>query len=296
MIWKYLRILILAAGILVTGCTPDYQFTESENTQVIIDSTFQVDKIGSLDVLVVLDTSGSMRDNDETVGTGIELFRSDIESLTSDYQFGFITMDSNYLSYIGPYDSSASSIDLMLAPSLLSSTSGEAGFEASYVFLVGEDGISFRRPEADFLLFLVSDEEEQSSITAQIFYEWLQEFFNGIQHDITVVTTTPGGECSSDWENATGYKYVELANIYNKDAIDICEEDWEVWLSESSFLTQMISSIQLSQTPIPTSIIVYVNHESIYGWSYEEASNTVILDTTPDYGSLIEVGYTVIIE
>ncbi|MDP6586354.1 MAG: hypothetical protein QF535_17005 [Anaerolineales bacterium] len=237
-----------------------------------------------------------MRDNDETVGTGIELFRSDIESLTSDYQFGFITMDANNLSYVGPYDSSSSSIDLMLEPSLLSSAAGEAGFEATYIFLAGEDGVSFRRPEADFLLFLVSDEEEQSSITAQIFYEWLQDFFNGIQHDITVVTTTPGGECSTDWGDGTGYKYVELANLYNKDALDICEEDWEVWLSESSFLTQMISSIQLSQTPILESIIVYVNHEAIYGWSYEEASNTVTLDTTPDYGSLIEVGYTVIIE
>ena len=292
------RYLIISSFFISLGCQSDITVTSQQETAVIVDSAFQSDQIGELDVLVALDTSGSMRDNDETVGTGIELFRTDVESLTNQYQFGFITMDSNYLNYVGPYDHSSSSIDLMLAPSLLPSTSGEAGFEASYIFLMSEDGIDFRRPDADFLLFLISDEEEQSSISAQIFYEWLQEFFADIRHDVTVITTTPEGDCSNDWDQGTGigYKYIELSDLYTKDTIDICDEDWEVWLADSSFLTQMISSVHLSQTPIQESIIVYVDSEPIYGWSYDEESNTVHLDDTPDYGSLIEVGYKVLLE
>jgi len=292
------RYFIISSFFIFLGCQSDITVTSQQETAVIVDSIFQSDQIGELDVLVSLDTSGSMIDNYETVGTGIELFRTDIESLTNQYQFGFITMDSNYLNYIGPYDHSSSSIDLMIAPSLLPSTSGEAGFEASYIFLTSEDGIDFRRPDADFLLFLISDEEEQSSISAQIFHEWLQEFFSDIRHDATVITTTPDGDCSNDWNQGTGigYKYIELSDLYRKDTIDICDEDWEVWLADSSFLTQMISSVQLSQTPVQESIIVYVDSESIYGWSYDEKSNTVHLDDTPDYGSLIEVGYKVLIE
>tara|TARA_Y100000310_G_scaffold70314_1_gene65925 strand:- start:7754 stop:8716 length:963 start_codon:yes stop_codon:yes gene_type:complete len=290
------RYFLVSALFIFISCQSDITVTSHQETAVVIDSVFQSEQIEDLDVLVVLDTSGSMRDNDEIVGTGIEIFRTDVESLTSQYQFGFITMDSDSLSYVGPYDSSSSSIDLILAPSLLSSTSGEAGFEATYIFLMSEDGIYFRRPDADFLLFLISDEEEQSSLSSQIFYEWLHEFFPDISHDVTVITTTPGGECSSEWGQGTGYKYVELANLYNKDAIDICDEDWEVWLAESSFLTQMISSIHLSQTPIQESIIVYIDNESIYGWSYDEESNVIHLDDTPNYGALIEVGYKVLIE
>ena len=97
--------------IFLLGCTSDYSVVESDKTQVIIDSIFQVEEIGELDVLIVLDTSGSMTDDTTLVGTGIELFRKDIEGLTTQYRFGFITTDENRLSYSGPYDSTSSSID-----------------------------------------------------------------------------------------------------------------------------------------------------------------------------------------
>ena len=94
-----------------------------------------------------------------------------------------------------------------------------------------------------------------------------------------------------------GYKYEELANLYNKDPIDICEEDWSVWLSESSYLVRLQDYIVLSEPePILESIVVYVNHEAIYDWTYIEATNIVQLGFVPDYGTIIEVGYKVLAE
>ncbi len=289
------KILMVFWGIWGGGCSPDYQVTDTKEVRVVVDSYIQPNQLEELDVLVVLDTSGSMSDNYENVSLGMDLLRTDIESLTLDYKFGYITMDPTNLSYVGPYDSSSTAIDMLMAPSLLSSTFFEEGFGATYTFLGTEEGLAFRRPEADFLLFLISDEDEQSAITTDLFYEWLQTEFYAVRHDVVAITQLGDSECGYTY--VVGYKYEELAHLYNKDPIDICEEDWSVWLSESSYLTQRKDYIELSEPePILESIIVYINQESIYDWAYDEDTNTVRLGFVPDYGSVIEVGYNVYVE
>ena len=171
-----IRAMFLAITTLfVAGCSSDVSIVDKSETRVVVDSFVQSDKIGELDVLISLDTSGSMSDNYDDVAGGMDLLRYDIESLTLDYQFGYITMDPTELSYIGPYDSSSTPIDMLMAPSLLPMTMLEEGFGATYNFLNSEEGDFFRRPEADFLLFLISDEDEQSAISAELFQEWLNE-------------------------------------------------------------------------------------------------------------------------
>jgi len=271
------------------GCSPDYSINDQQETRVVVDSFVQAEEIEDLDVLVVVDTSGSMLDDADEVGSGLEIFRSDIEGLTSTYRIAFITTDADRLGYTGYYDTSSSSIDLMLAPGLLPSVSGEAGFESTYVFISSDEGIEFKRDEADFLLFLISDEDEQSSISSAIFKDWLQNEFSEVNHDVVSITSLEDSECS--WE--IGFKYIELSALYNKDAIDICAEGWEVWLAESSFLTQMIREIQLTEIPILESVVVYVDQQITYAWTYSEPSNSIYLDVIPDYGSVVEAGYKV---
>jgi len=292
--WWY-AILLMWISVL-TGCTQDFQVTSQQEVRVVVDSYVQPNELGELDVLVVIDTSGSMNDNFDDVADGMDILRTDIESLTLDYQFGYITMDPTVLSYVGPYDSSSSPIDMLMAPSLLPMTSLEQGFGATYTFLSSEDGYDFRRPEADFLLFLISDEDEQSSISAELFYEWLGDEFYNVQHDAVCVVNPDDGSGTS-WTNAIGYKYIELSDLYGKDVIDIQEEDWSVWLSESTYLTQQKDFIVLSEAnPILDSVVVYVDQIVTHEWRYIETSNTVQLDFVPDYGSVIEAGYNVYVE
>lgn len=289
-----IRAMFLAiTALFVAGCSSDVSIVDKSETRVVVDSFVQSDKIGELDVLISLDTSGSMSDNYDDVASGMDLLRYDIESLTLDYQFGYITMDPTELSYIGPYDSSSTPIDMLMAPSLLPMTMLEEGFGATYNFLNSEEGDFFRRPEADFLLFLISDEDEQSAISAELFQEWLNEEFRDVQHDVVCVANPDDGS-GNGWADEIGYKYVELSNLYSKDIVDIKEEDWSIWLSESSYLTQQKDYIVLSeQSPIVESIIVYVDQISTYDWEYFEATNTVQLGFVPDYGAVVEVGYNV---
>jgi len=286
------KILFIFLSFLIAGCGGDFQVVDRKEVKVVVDSFVQAKQLEELDVLVALDTSGSMRDNYEDVADGMDMLRTDIESLTLDYKFGYITMDPTDLSYVGPYDSSSTAIDMLMAPSLLSSTFYEEGFGATYSFLDTEEGLAFRRPEADFLLFLISDEDEQSAISADLFRDWMQDEFKDVNHDVVAITQLEDSECGYTYD--IGYKYEELVNLYGKDAIDICEEDWSVWLSDSSYLTQLKDFIALSEPePILESLVVYVNQEAIYNWSYVEETNGIQLGFVPDYGSVIEVGYNV---
>ncbi len=279
--------------VFLSGCSSDVAIHEQRETRVVVDSYIQPDQLEELDVLVVLDTSGSMMDNFPDVADGMDILRSDIESLTLDYRFGYITMDSNRLSYLGPYDSSSTSIDMLMAPSLLPSTSLEEGFSSTYSFFSSIEPHDFRRPEADFLLFLISDEDEQSAITANLFYDWMHDEFQGVDHDVVCVVNPDDGTGSS-WTNEIGYKYIELANLYGKDIMDLQSEDWSAWLSDSSYLTHKKDYIYLSESePILETIVVYVDQSIIYDWEYIPAYNMVQLGFLPDHGALVEVGYDV---
>ena len=290
------RLAFFFLVIAIAACTPDYQMTDREEVRVIVDSYVQAEQLEELDVLVVLDTSGSMSDNYNDVADGMDILRADIESLTLDYRFGYVTMDPDNLNYLGPYDASSSAIDMLMAPGLLPMTMPEEGFAATYNFFSTLEPYDFRRPEADFLLFLISDEDEQSAVTADLFYEWLQDEMYGVKHDVVCVVNPDDGSGHS-WSNEIGFKYIELSDLYGKDTIDIKEEDWSVWLSESSYLTQIKDFIVLSESePILESIVVYVDGESIYDWSYTEEINTVQLGFVPNHGSVVEAGYNVYVE
>jgi len=294
-LFKGSHLKVMCFLLLFTGCQSDVMISESRETRVVVDSFVQASAIEEIDVLIALDTSGSMHDNYDDVASGMEILRLDIEALTMDYQFGYITMDPTNLGYVGPYDSSSSPIDMLLAPSLLPAAGLEQGFGAAYSFLNSEDGYELVRPEADFLLFLISDEDEQSTITANLFKEWLDEEFQDVRHDVVCVVTPDDGRESS-WSNDIGYKYIELSNLYGKDIIDIQEEDWSVWLSESSYLTERRDYVEISEEfPIQDSFAVYIDQAEIFEWKYNEDKNLIELAFVPDHGSLVEVGYKVYI-
>ena len=295
----YIEVLIvnkLATAMLLVlslGCSSDISVHEQRETRVVVDSYVQPDQLEELDVLVVLDTSGSMSDNYNDVADGMDILRMDIESLTLDYQFGYITMDPTNPSYVGPYDASSSAIDMLMAPNLLPMTMPEEGFASTYSFFSSIEPYDFRRPEADFLLFLISDEDEQSSITADLFYEWMHSEFQGVKHDVVCIVNPDDGTGNS-WANEIGYKYIELANLYGKDIMDLQSDDWSAWLSDSSYLTHKKDYMYLSDPePILETIVVYVDQSAIYDWDYIPESNMIQLGFLPDHGSLVEVGYQV---
>jgi hypothetical protein len=287
-------LLITVMTFLICGCQADYSVVERNILEAVSDSFVQANKMGALDILVVLDTSGSMSDNFETVGEGMQSLKSDIELLTDDYRFGFITADPDRLGLQGPYDRHSTDIDLLMAPSLLPPVGREEGFASAYMLAQQESDHDFFRDDADLLLFFISDEEEQSAISAQMFYEWLHQFKKDTRVDAVSIVTLEDSVCNTGWGDTVGYKYIELSRLFHKSALDICDKEWSVWVSESSFLTMLKDYVALTRQPEDGSIKVYVDgNELRSGWVYNANDNIVYLDEMPDYGSYVVATYMV---
>ena len=301
MVIKKIKFLILA---LALGCAADYsvitqqvEVEEIQATEIHVDSFIQPSKPEKIDVLVLLDTSCSMNDNYTQVSTGVELLRNDLNMVTNDYNIAFINTSLQDPYFAGTFDNSSPIIDFIMAPWSLGGDFTEAGFSALYDFTnLMPESVTFFRETADKLFIFVSDEEEQSGIPTNVFADWLKTEFQGVQRDVVSIVTVPDSECEyTDYSANIGQKYIDLARHYGKDGIDICS-DWELWLSNSTFLIGPIDYIKLSYTPIEESIKVYIDRFETDQWEYDDQENMVRLSRTPPEGSLIEAAYVKALE
>jgi hypothetical protein len=285
---------------LFVACTSDYgisteiiEVVDPAIMEVVVDSLVQPSTPASIDVLIVLDTSGSMSDNYEQVSRGVEILRGDIELITFDYKIGFINSSLIKPYFSGPYDVFSSAIDFLLAPWILGGDREEIAFTATYEFALNSiEADTFFRYDADKLIIFISDEDEQSILSADVFHYWLKDEFKDVQHDIVAIVNTGVGDCENGWNAYIGDKYIELSAYYGKTATDICS-DWELALADSTFLIGPVNHINLSQEPIEETIVVYIDKIVTEEWYYLVETNTVYLDFEPSEGSLIEVGYIV---
>ena len=212
-------------------------------------------------------------------------------TMNNENKIGFINSSLIEPYFSGPYDIYSSAIDFLLAPWLLGGDREETAFYAAYEFRIDtEEGDSFFRENADKLLIFVSDEDEQSVFTPEVFHYWLKDEFKNVQHDVVTIVNIGTSDCENGWNAYVGEKYIELSAYYGKTATDICS-DWELALADSTFLVGPVDYINLSEIPIEDTIGVYVDKVTTEEWYYLSITNTVYLDFIPTEGSLIEVGY-----
>lgn len=295
-------LLLAGAAGFVTGCGSDVNITRNDPNHWT-DFLEEPQEIHDLDVLVVLDTSGSMVDDQERVGSGMLTLRDDIDGLVDNTQFGFISTDPDNPGFVGPFDS-AETIPIAMAPGDLPLSSMEAGFASTYSWYQG--GETFLRDDASLLIFFISDEEEQSGLPPSL---WYSDFFSQLKLDnegnplvnkvdVVAITKLPSAVDGCDnvfpGDTTHGCNYIKMVrDHYNKEPVDLESDDWENWLSGASFLTSLEDQILLSRTPQVESIKVYREGELLPqgDWQYVANPNLVQLNFVPDYGDDIAVSY-----
>ena len=260
--------------------------------RVVVEYIIQPIRPESLDVLAIVDTSCSMSDNFDELGSGLEILKDDIRLLTDDFTISFINSSLTGRYYAGPYDDSSDVIDLLLAPYTLSSDGAEVAFQSLYQFVDMPEAEYALRPSADKLFIFISDEEEQSQIPVDIFRDWLASYNEDIQHDIVTISITENSTCKH-LENDIGNRYNELSNFYGKNYIDICS-DWSTALADSSFILNLKNYLNLKYIPVEESLTVGVDGEETDLWYYLSSTNTVYFDFSLVEGSIITIGYNTI--
>jgi hypothetical protein len=179
------------------------------------------------DVLVVLDTSGSMSD-DTLIHFGLAQIPETLDNHASDWQLALITADAttSYMWEVSPTDPDPEWAVMEGINYLLSSGSHlEEGIDAALTFAA--DNPSWLRPNAVTLLVLVSDEDDQSEVDPNelpsiwptslevVVVVGLKEADRNPEED-------PNYKCSAD----TGSRYLQIA----QRQVDICTTGrWSVF-------------------------------------------------------------------
>lgn len=225
---------LIAIGCIENGLYPivdaNNEFEESTEWTPFPQNTHSEDDTGiwgPYDVLVVLDTSGSMRD-DTLIHFGISQIPYELNSHASSWQLRLITADAEETAL---WEVLPTNTDpewaVMEGISYLLSTNAirEEGIDAALAYQA--DNSSWFRPGVTTLLVLVSDEDDQSEVDPSTL---LSTWTNPLQI-VTVVgleeadrnpDKDPNYMCGAD----AGTRYLQIATR----SVDICTTTrWSVF-------------------------------------------------------------------
>lgn len=286
---SYYDVYVEDSGIVIEDTADEEQFP------VWVDSFNQPTEFNGVDILWVIDPSGSMNNEKQYIIAGIEAMINALPNVN--WRLVIISTD---------YRNSSQSMDFPLmqgdsvadAIAMYNSAVGgglEAGFDAVYEYVENNQmAQNWMREDAALLTVFVSDEEEQSNRflpTASDFISW----YTGLRDNVfvsSIVNLSPAESLCNLQDLHTGYRYIDAANHFNGQVIDICSTDWSAGVADAAAQITPYEYYDLSYIPVdPTMIGVFVDGQPYYYWHYSTSHNRVYFDVIPGEGALVEIAY-----
>ncbi len=270
------------------------------------EQTFVQDFFEEVDVLWVVDNSGSMSDNLVTVTQNFESFITVFTDLGLDYHMAVITTDMDDPSDSGRFqgevitNETADPIGEFLAQVDQGSegSATEKGFEAIYTALteplISTTNAGFLREEAALGAIVISDEDDSSWMGPSDFVDW----FEGLKPSDDM--TTFSAICDDLFISC--YQYQEAADLTGGMTGDIAQTSYIEVLEQISMTTAgLLVSIDLDEEPSDVSrIVVTVNgsevpDDSENGWTYDTLDNAIVFhgSAIPEAGDTGTISYPV---
>ena len=269
--------------------------------------TWQQEEIPVLDVLWVIDNSGSMNQFQTNLSTNITSFVSAFTQTGADYNMAVITTDRWYINTI--LTPSTPNIEQEMSNLVLVGIGGsgmEKGIEMSHRSLssatAAGPGGSFFREDATLIVIYVSDEQDWSTPgwgSYINFFDNLKPTGQFVPYG--VISDVPGG-CQYTMSNGMqrtlqpGYGYWDLIDYYGGSWYSICATDWGVQLQDLAGEVTGRRMFELDEPdPIKETIEVTVNGQVTTDWEYDEPTNAVIFADghVPEEGQTIVINYAV---
>jgi hypothetical protein len=239
-----------------------------------------------------------MDDDQARLASNFSTFISELNSYSEDWQIIVANDDNGCNAHGGVLRPEATNF-VTRFQSAVSAGGGwwtEAGLtvtsEAVEMTDPGECNFGFLRPEAMLHIIMVSDEPEQSTST----WNWYMDKViakKGSSANVkfsAIAGDYPGGCATAD----AGNGYYQAVSATEGVFLSICSD----WASPTNLAMLAAASIQqaafeLSATPAPTTIHVYVNGtERLNHWHYDAGDNTVVFDDgIPGEGDSVRITY-----
>ena len=269
-----------------------------------INQTYIQEEIPILDVLWVVDDSGSMNRFQTNLSSNIGLFVSTFMATGADYHMTVITTSNYYASPVitssHPDPAGALAADVMVG---IHGAGLEKGIEMAAGALNSVSsagpGSAFWRDEAMLVVIYVSDEPDYSTggwASYLSFFDSVKPLGQFVPYG--VIGDYPGG-CTMTSPSGTaqfGAGYWDMIDYYGGDWYSICASDWGVGLQNLANAMSTRRSYELDELdPIVTTIEVTVNGQITTDWEYDEASNSVVFSdgSVPTEGQTISIDYAV---
>ena len=298
-------LLAIFSVFMVAGCQPDYGIVgevgteyvyvevpkEELPTEIWVDSFIQPTSMEGVDILWVIDTSGSMHDDEPRLLAGIDAMMNSLPA-----QGWRLNMISNSPPHVHtdaqfplvPGDTLAD------AQAMFYNMKGgvyEMGFDALEAYLYHNPYANqWMRDEAALLVVFVSDEEDQSNQSVAEFVN----YYTGLRDHVflaSIVHLDPAESLCNMSTYNTGYNSIDATQQLGGVVVDICSEDWAPGVQDASAQVEPYEELKLTHRPIKNEIYVFINGVPNYDWYYVRSDNTVYFDIIPESNDLVEIAY-----
>ncbi len=288
---------------------PDATATDT----VRVTETFQQQPAMGVDILWVLDDTGSMAEEQDAVAAAMADFAEGLLELDLAWQVGVITTDMADGGVLrgNPWIVTPAAEDPVAAlqANAAVGTDGlgpEAGLAAMVAALTdpvaSEENRGFRRDDAALQVIVVSDADDASdpwlddpvaSATDLLLEEAAR---TGAPALLTAVVGDPGVGCTGPTGAALpGDRYVEVAEATGGDWTSLCAEDLEVSLAgrfDDAVVWQ--DRFPLQADPLDGTVEVRVDGERVLeGWWVDHAGPALVFEAPPPPGAWIEASYSI---
>ena len=263
-----------------------------------VDSFVQPNTVDGIDILWVIDTSGSMYRYDPQLMTGIGTMMAALPPTS--WRLAMMSNDPSraVLENQFPLVPGDDALDAEAMYSAMGRGGREAGFDSVYEYMINNPYAStWMRTDAGLLVVFVSDEEEQSRdhfVDTADFVAWYRSQRGGSVFIASIVNHDPAESlCTSPPSSIdVGDRYMEATNAFGGNIIDICADDWTAGVADAAASVEPHESWPLTHTAIADSVLVFINGSlSTSGWIYSVTDNTVYFTDVPSGSTLVEIGY-----
>ncbi|MFK7927469.1 MAG: choice-of-anchor D domain-containing protein [Myxococcota bacterium] len=279
--------------------------------------------VGAVDVLWVVDNSGSMSDIVEHLGDRFERSLDSFSTLGIDYQIAVVSTDMDTVGHQGLFQGADKIITnsdadpraaFAAATDLGAAGSGsERGMDAAYAAmtapLVDGPNSGLIREDAAFAVVVISDEDDSSNMSDSQFINWL----NGFKTDpsktsLSAVVGDEGGffGCQSSGfppvSATSGTRYIKAQKATGGTFQSICDDDFDQLLSYLAYgASGLLFEFPLDKEPRSLAGIkvevdgVEVPRNFARGWIYDSANNSVRFarDVVPGPNAVVVISYPV---
>ena len=259
-----------------------------------------------LDILWVIDDSGSMSDEQVALGQNFNAFITNFIDSDVDFKMAITTTDTTYnrrgavvsgsfekLTSAKAKENEAQFLqdfkDLVYVG--IRGSGAEKGLDGSKGFME-RYADTFVRSDAYLAVVFMSDEEDQSSGTVKSYVDFLKSHKTdpGLVKIYSIVNT--------DTRPQSGYtvgyqRYEEASNLTGGKLADIKGDFYQILNDMGGNLLSLLDSFALAHTPLNGTLKVFVNNEQVSNFTYDAGSRSIKFDANdlPPVGAEIKVEY-----